>query len=458
MALRSKQSSRKGIGKHFSRIPQAIDNPQVTAVRYVVIILIVVTGLLHFRAAFFAQLSRNQGSEMAAFSHSLTNPDALATLAREEHLRDADLHSAQLLYKKALENFVLHLPSWLGIAEVLNDQGNVTQAINVLEFIHNRYNNGENTTWSKTLLASTLGQEQILTENLIWLLDNSKAKKKDVFALATLTWAEPDVLMNKLGRDYYVDILREYIKHNELEKSMTVWDAILNSNSIQLDVAVHYVNYLLGQNAFPLATKVWSDTIGPGKTLLYNGNFEEPILGSGFGWRISSSPRNASWEKGEYGSGLKITFDGTENVSFQLSQTLPLNPGKYFFNGTLETDDLTTDQLPFWKIQGVKCMGLDEKGEMVLPNQHPTEFLLPFTMPEDCELVRISLQRKKSYHFDNKIGGKTIVNNLTIKPQEDTSSTVSQPVTQIRILPRVKKRSQKEEETNISINKMSVKP
>lgn len=430
----------------------------VFLVRYGVIFLLIVTGLLHFRAAFLTQLAQNQGEPLAAFSHSLTDPDALASMAREEHLRNADLRTAELLYKRALENFVLHLPSWLGIAEVWNDQGKVNEAVTILEFIHNRFHNGVDTIWSKTLLAGTLGQEQILTENLIWLAGNSAQKRKEVFALATLSWEEPDLLLNKFGSAFYADILKEYIRHNELDKTMTVWDKMVGSGSMQQDVAAQYIDYLVGRNAFSQAAKVWSDiAAGQDRPLLHDGDFAQPIQGSGFGWRIPSA-KGVSWQKGENGGGLEITFDGTENVAFQLSQLLPLDPGRYLFQGSVATDHLTTDQLPLWMIQGVQCTGLSEQGEMVLPHQPAADFVIPFLMPQQCELVRISLLRRASYHFDNKISGKIIVNGLNIRPQEESSSLPAQTSTPILSRQETQPRPGRKAKTNISIDRLSVQP
>ncbi len=457
MALRSKKSSRSGIRKHFARFSEATDNPKALLLRYAIIFLLVLTGLFHFRAAFFAQLSQNQGSEMAAFSHSLTNPDALAKMAREDHLWNADLQSAEFLYKKALENFILHLPSWLGIAEVMNDQGKINEAIEVLEFIQNRFKNGEHTTWSKTLLASTLGQERILTENLIWLLNNSSPKKKDVFALASLTWEEPDVLMNKFGKDFYGDILQKYIRNNELDKTLMVWDKIVQSGSIEQTVAIQYINYLLNQKAFSLAAEVWSETRESEDPLLYNGNFAQPILGTAFGWRMSR-PAGMSSKTGNDGNGLEITFDGTENVALQLSQTIPLNPGEYSFNGSIETDGLSTDQLPFWQIQGVQCIGLNEQSQMILPDQHDTDFAIEFIVPDNCELIQIALNRKKSFHFDNKIAGMMTINNLKIQLRKAASSSPVQPSAHIPDTQAAIQKSQSKKEPIIFINKLQIQP
>jgi hypothetical protein len=446
------------MGKHFSRFSQTTDTPTVFLVRCGVIVLLIVTGLLHFRAAFLTQLAQNQGEPMAAFSHSITDPDALASMAREEHLRNADLPTAELLYKRALENFALHLPSWLGIAEVWNDQGKINEAVTVLEFIHNRFHNGADTIWSKTLLASTLGQEQILTENLIWLASNSPQKRKDVFALATISWEEPDALLNKFGSAFYADILKEYIRHNEPDKTMTVWDKMVGSGSIQQDVAVQYIDYLVGRNAFSQAAKVWSDiAAGQERPLLHDGDFAQPMQGSGFGWRISPA-KGVSWRKGEYGRGLEITFDGTENVAFQLSQLLPLEPGRYIFQGSVATDHLTTDQLPFWKIQGEQCTGLSKQGEMLLPHQPAADFVIPFLVPQQCEVVRISLLRRTSYHFDNKINGKIIVNNLQIRPQEESFSLPEPSSTPIPSRQEMQPGPGRNAKTNISIDRLSVQP
>jgi len=339
----------------------------------------------------------------------------------------------------------------------LNDQGREKEAIDALEFIHVHFKSSEDITWSKTLLASTLGQEHILTENLIWLAYHSPAKKKEVFSLAVLAWDDPDVLMQTFGSAFYVDILNEYIKNDAFEKALTVWDKMVSSGNIEQKTAFHYVDYLMGQKAFLLARKVWKAAVGADQPLLYNGDFAKPIHGSGFGWRIPKT-KGVSWKKGEYGIGLEITFDGTENPYFQMSQILPLNPGKYVLNGSMETDDLTTDQLPFWKIQGVQCEGLNEKSEMVLPNQHATDFILPFVVPENCELVRIALIRNTSNHFDNKISGKITAANLNIRQGDARSSASSKTSATATGGQNGMQTPVKDAPTTISFNKLVIRP
>ncbi|HER62467.1 MAG TPA: hypothetical protein ENO11_00610 [Desulfobacteraceae bacterium] len=409
----------------FQRFRQITDKPGAVILRSVFIFLLVAAGLFHFRAAFLTQLAQNQGSHMAAFSRSLTDPDALASLARTELLRNADLPAAQNLYRRALSHFVLHLPSWLGITEVLHDQGKEKEAAAALRFVHDRFPNNEGISWSKALLAGAMGQDRIMTENLIWLADNAPAKRKEVIAMAVLTWKDPEILTRKFGSAFYPEILEEYIRNDAFNETVPVWEKIKASGTIPQPVAMQYVDYLVGQNAFLLAAKVWAEATGPDTPLLYNGSFEKPVLNSAFGWRISRTA-GVSWKQGDYGTGLEITFDGTENVGFQLFQTLPLDPGEYIFGGVIETDDLRTDQLPFWTIRGVQCTGLSEQGEMTPPNQHATEFVLPFSVPDNCELVRVALVRKKSFHFDNKISGKVRVNNLDIRRRETKSSASPQ--------------------------------
>ncbi|MCL7488974.1 MAG: tetratricopeptide repeat protein [Desulfobulbaceae bacterium] len=441
----------------FQRFSPGTDKPVIFLLRSICIVFLVTAGLFHVRAAFLTQLSLNQGPHMETFSHSLTHPDALAGLARKEFMLDADLTSALTLYRRALAHFVLHLPSWLGLAEVLHDMGKENEAAEALHFVHDRFPNNQDIAWSKALLAGAMGRESILAENLVWLADNSPARKKEVIAMGALTWQDPEALMRVFGSAFYTDILLQYITNDAFNKTVAVWEKIVESGSVQQRAALQYVDYLVGQHAYLLAARVWAETTGPDTPLLYNGTFEKPLLNSAFGWRISAT-KGTSWQKGDYGSGLEITFDGTENAVFQLSQTLPLNPGRYVLSGTVETDDLRTDQLPFWTVQGVQCTGLNARSEMVLPNQHATEFILPFVVPDNCELVRIALVRKKSFHFDNKIGGKVTVSSLNVRPAESGASPARQTFSNTTGEPDNGDREPGKTDKNIAINPLLVQP
>ncbi len=441
MALRPKQNI---FQKNIRKINGIIqEDPKYFLLQSVFIILVAFAGFWNLQASFIAQLEMNRGANMANFSHSMTDPDALAILARKEHLGNANLPTAFSLYQSGLENFILHVPSWLGIAEIYNDQSKKLMGVKALEFIHEYARNSQELAWSKTLLADTLGQEKIMTETLVWLAQNHTGKRRDVFNLAALTWTEPETVMGKFGPDHYMDILEVYIRNNTIGKTWTVWKQMEKDGRNSPENAIRYVNYLLQQNEYQLAKLVWKSSVNTEDQLLFNGSFEQPITGSGLGWRISK-PKGVSSRRGDYGSGLEISFDGTENVALRLAQTVPIEPGQYYLTGTYETDSLTTDQRPYWSINGVQCSGLNATGEMVPASVQQTEFIVRFTVPEQCEAIQVSLLRKTSYHFDNKISGGILVNNLRIERSKDQA-------TADRLLP-----DNSLEATNLNINKLEI--
>ncbi|GAB4342203.1 MAG: hypothetical protein Kow0089_17100 [Desulfobulbaceae bacterium] len=418
MALRNKKS------RFRLWVDLLLENPRGILLRAGAVLLVVLLGLQHLRLSFLTQLEINRSGSLAGFARSLSDPDALAWLARQEHLTQANLPMALDLYRKALENFVLHIPSWLGLAEVYNDQGKKAMGIKALGFAQHFAAKNEEFAWSSALLADTLGDEQILLENLRWLADNQPARRRDVFNLAVLTWNDAKTLLPKFEPSYFMEILETYIRNNDISNSWRVWQEMVRTDVDNAVNATRYAEYLLGQKAFQLAAAVWRQSVNTTGTILYNGNFEHEPLNSAFGWQISTS-RGASWSRGNYGSGLRITFDGSENTVFHVSQTVPLRPGKYTLSGTFETDGLTTDQKPYWNIRGVECKGLDVSGEMLPASSQQTEFILRFHVPEQCEVVRVSLRRDKSYSFDNRIAGTVIINNLEITPWGDGKTNAS---------------------------------
>ena len=413
--------------KSLSLLKGIKENPKTTLLNSIIILFLVLIGLSHLRTALLAQMAFIKTQHPSTFTFAQTDPDLLANLARQEHLGNANLNKAQFLYKRALENFVLHVPSWLGLTELYYDKGEEKKAIATLGFVDKIFLNNEDIAWTKAIIADSLDQEDILISNLLWLTEKHPNKKREVFALADLNWNDPRILLNKFGKTYYLDILDYYIKTNELEKTNTVWQKIekegLNDNTNSLT----YINYLLHNNEFDHAVNAWSSSFKKDDALIYNGNFEEPITGSGFGWRITKGKGISSKQAG-YSGGIKISLDGSENISFQLVQTIPLPPGEYEFSSSVETDELTTDQRPFWMITGYQCQGLKVEDEMVPRTHHPETYIIPFTVPHTCKAIQIALHRNKSFFIDNKISGKVTVGKLALTSLSQTIDTPAEDV------------------------------
>ena len=95
---------------------------------------------------------------------------------------------------------------------------------------------------------------------------------------------------------------------------------------------------------------------------------------------------------------------------------------------------------------------------MALPNQHATNFEIPFIMPGDCELIRLSLIRQKSFHFDNKIAGKVTLNHLNIRLENGESTLPVPTSTHLEGKDTDIQKSPPKTKMNISINNLLIEP
>lgn len=429
-------------------LPGLKNNPRQILLQGAVLLLLLLAGFAHLKAAFLAQLAMNNGAQLANFSQALTDPDALAGLARKEHLANGNLPRALALYQKALANFVLHVPSWLGIAELFNDLGQHDKATAALRTVHTFAANSEDIAWSKALLAHELDQEDILTDSLSWLTAHHPHKFPQILALADLRWQDTATLMRHFSTAQYANLLDHYILLKEMGKAAIVWQGLEQAGLLTREIALKYVNCLLQQDEIAPAAVVWRKHYQEGDQLLYDGSFQEPFVDSGFAWRITRA-KGTSWQQLSGRGGLTITFDGTENASFRLSQIVPLAAGHYLFKGSQQAKGLTTDQRPFWSITGYKCEGLAVTDSMLPPNLDRQGFVLPFTVPDSCQAVQLTLQRNTSYFFDNKIAGTITLEGLSIEPL--TATLPRQPQTQTSAIPPGGKA-----EMNIRINKIKI--
>jgi hypothetical protein len=386
------------------------------AAQAVLAVLLLLAALFHLRAGFLAQLAMTGSPQAAGFSSCLAQPDALARMARKEHLTMGRLEEASRMYRRGLENLVLHVPSWLGLIEIYNDLGRNDRAAAALRFVDDFAAKRESTAWSMALLAHQLDLEDILVRNLEWLAASQPRKLAEILPLAELRWQEPAEIMRRFDPVHYPGILHYYTRQKNPAGAAAAWTATRETVNIPADTVLAYVNFLLQQGEVAEAAAIWKNNYLEGEGLLFNPALREPFLGSGFAWRVSR-PESVTLQPLAGEEGMQIIFDGTENAAFQLRQIVPLAPGDYVFRGWISARDLTTDQHPFWTVSGYRCDGLNVTGPMLPSTTEPREFTLPFSVPDSCRAVLITLRRNTSYFFDNKIAGTVEVSGLQLAPQ-----------------------------------------
>lgn len=395
-------------------------NPHQLLLRGVLLAGVFFSVAIHLHDAFLAQLASNKGGQLSDFSQSLTDPDALASLARKEHLGNGNLNRALTLYQRGLSYFVLHVPSWLGVAEIFNDQEQRGKAVAALRAVHSFAANGEETTWTKALLAHELDQEEILTSSLSWLAEHQPDKIPQILALADLRWQDASTFLRLFNPDHYPAVLDRYLRLNDRYKAAAVWQALEEKKQVSNKALLSYVDFLLHRGEVSEAAAVWRRHLQHDSQLLHDGSFREPLTGSGFGWRLAPA-KGMTWQQNGGAEGLTVTFAGTDNPAFRLSQLVALAPGHYLFKGQIQSHGLTTDQRPSWTVSGYQCEGLTIHDTMLPPTMEWREFVLPFTVPESCQAIQLLLQRNPSHFFDNKLAGTIALKGLAIEPLPSAS-------------------------------------
>lgn len=153
---------------------------------------------------------------------------------------------------------------------------------------------------------------------------------------------------------------------------------------------------------------------------IYNPGFERPQQPSPFDWtienrtsaeasRVPESASNGRWS-------LQIHFNGEENTDYQQThQDLVMEPGHYKFSAMMKTHQITTDE-------GIRIHIFDQPtqarlnvwSETLTGSHNWTKIQTEFDVPSGVKVVRVSVARRPSIKFDNKIGGIAWVDELEL--------------------------------------------
>jgi tetratricopeptide (TPR) repeat protein len=223
------------------------------------------------------------------------------------------------------------------------------------------------------------------------------------------------------------------VQARESASALTVWNHLIAQKPpIDWKRLFALTDLLVSQDRFDEAGSVWSHAtaaespalpVAPGGSLVFDGGFETELRDGGFGWRQQDvSGANFDFDDGEKHSGsrsARITFDGTQNLSYeQLYQWVLVVPARrYRFRGFLRTDHISTDSGIRFEIRDLRrTKDLD----VMTPNETGTQ---PWTMEEiefttgpQTHIIQIAVRRMPSARLDNKISGTVWVDDVAILP------------------------------------------
>lgn len=389
----------------------------------------VAVGLLLFCISVF--IFKQSLLQQAAFSGSggrmyediQSDPDTLVRWAKEELVK-GNSSRAKEFYARALKSNSLSIPAWLGLCELAVESGEFDRAGKILEYIYSRTGGAEGYRWEVAMLAFQLENEELLAQTLKILITEERKYREQALYMADSIWSSSQSVLKRIGPENSLFLLQYYQKKKEAEKALAVWPSVENSIENLPKISLSFVNFLIQQGQIPAAAQIWRKYY-PNEELLYNGSFTSEPLQRGFDWRIRKA-EGMQWQLVDKDArkNLQIDFDGTQNLLFQMYQIVPLVPGtNYLLQGMMRSHELTTDQRPFWLINGFRCEGLSAKSNMVATNEPNHIVKLEFEVPEDCDAVTVQLRRNVSREFDNKIKGHLTLYDFSLTRMKESAGT-----------------------------------
>jgi len=323
------------------------------------------------------------------------------------------------LFRRAVSEDFCYLDAWLKLGEIEATLGNRRKAKAILEFTNQIAPNVYRWKWRQTLLAQSIGLENVFISNINDLIPFPKSRQNALFLLDQKYGEDTAKILKLLASDNYITYLEWLMVGRRVDDVQTVWRELDDHDKEQPVLLSRYVHFLLHNKRVADAKAVWRQV---GHSGITNPKFEEEMVNQGFGWRYHN-PGTEEWVikrkyllQSEREYVLQVAFFGQQNLSFgHFFQIFPANPGKkYRLTLDWKSRQLTTDQRPFFELYGYDCKGIYVRGPMLPESADWYEAIIAFDVPEACEAVVVRLRRLPSKRFDSKISGMLWMDNFKI--------------------------------------------
>jgi tetratricopeptide (TPR) repeat protein len=243
---------------------------------------------------------------------------------------------------------------------------------------------------------------------------------------------------------YYLAAQDYFLSQKQDDAALVAWNGLLNlQQQLKVQDATPLVNQLIDDHRIPEARKTWQEALdathwphqqSDSGSAVFNGGFEYPVANGGFGWREEPvSGVTYDLDRGVAHSGkqsLRVTFDGSTNLDFaQLLQFVPVKPNqRYQFIAFIRTENISTDS-------GVRFLIYDPNHASAPRTLTPniigtnawTEVATDVSTGAHTDLLIIALRRIPSEKFDNKLAGTVWIDNVSLVPVEEETSTTPRP-------------------------------
>src|ERR1035437_1439652 len=170
---------------------------------------------------------------------------------------------------------------------------------------------------------------------------------------------------------------------------------------------------LWNRKSYQTAHTLWTSWLGTTQ-LLANTRFDIAPRETPFDWTLDASPAVAVTRA----NGLEVRFSGTENVAFSgVRQFTVVPPGRYRLSAEVSSENLTTDQGPFFRIfDPANPARLNVESAPILGTVGKSWITVAFTVASGTGALVIQLERRPSERFDNRISGTLHIHQVSLIP------------------------------------------
>jgi len=168
---------------------------------------------------------------------------------------------------------------------------------------------------------------------------------------------------------------------------------------------------LWNRASYGTAYALWTDWLGTTQPLA-NIRFDTAPRETPFDWTLVSSPAVAVTRA----NGLDVRFLGTENIAFSgVRQFTVVPPGRYRFSAEVESENLTTDQCPFFHIFDPRNQALLSVETTSIEGTSKQSWIsVEFAVTRTTEALAVQLERRPSQRFDNRISGTLHIGQVSL--------------------------------------------
>jgi hypothetical protein len=256
--------------------------------------------------------------------------------------------------------------AWINLAATHEFQGDPSKAEEDLRIASTLAPHLPNYQWTIGNYFLLHGNTQEAFRHLRVVLAGSRQYDRTVFNVAwKASGNAAQILQELIPNDLPAEFnyLNYLTNEQRFPEAGEAWKRIAgNTESFDPHEASGYIDTLIKTGRVDAAYQAWNDLQGkglirtsqggPNQNLITNGNFEDPLLNMGFGWRIQdvlgvyAGPDTATFHSP--GHSLSVQFTGNQNLNYhQVFQFVKASPNhQYQLDAFMKTQNITSDSGP----------------------------------------------------------------------------------------------------------------